>query len=171
MTNKTPPSSDPISPQLFPPSAHKSTLKVYCDGGSRGNPGPAAAGYVVKSDDGSIIHSSGKYVGITTNNVAEYQSAYQAIKWIVDHHLKQSLSTDNPSIKLDLFMDSKLVVNQLSGNFKIKQSHLKEQADQIHRLISQNKLIVTYHHIPRQKNQAADAQVNHVLDNLQSTSK
>ena len=139
--------------------------QVYCDGGSRGNPGPAASAFVVISTTNQIITSSGKYIGVATNNIAEYSAVILALEWVNQQvqsqaFLKQSLN------KLNFFLDSQLVVNQLVGQYKIKNSSLLQRAQEIHQHLLKLPFSITFSHIPRYQNHLADSQVNQVLDNL-----
>ena len=86
---------------------------VYTDGGARGNPGPAAIGVYIIDQDGNRVVKFGKKIGETTNNVAEYKAVYNALDWI-KNNLKNNIRNIN------FLLDSKLVVNQLNGIFKIK---------------------------------------------------
>ena len=95
-------------------------LKINTDGGSKGNPGPSAVGVVIRLDD-KIVEKYRKDIGITTNNVAEYTAVLEALRLA-----KSILALNKNIIKIELFSDSKLLVNQLKGLFKIKAAHLKE---------------------------------------------
>ena len=88
-------------------------IKIYTDGAARGNPGPAASGFVIFRGD-KLIKKSAKYIGIATNNIAEYQAIINALR----------VCPRDEEIKL--FSDSKLVVNQLNGKYKVKKEHLKK---------------------------------------------
>jgi len=136
----------------------KETLFVFTDGGARGNPGPAAVGFVIKNARGQTLASQGKTIGIATNNIAEYQAIIEALVWIK----KNSIVTERKLI--EVFVDSKLAANQLNGLFKIKNKNLREKVvsvRQLERTIGGN---VIYHFIPRQKNRLADSLVNQALD-------
>src|SRR3990167_7861741 len=98
-------------------------LIIYTDGASRGNPGQASYGFTISDELGKLIHEQGEYIGITTNNVAEYSAVLEAFKY-----LKKKF---NRNLKIELFADSRLVVEQLSGRFKIKNPNLKIFFDQI----------------------------------------
>lgn len=128
-------------------------MKLYCDGGSRGNPGPSASGYVLMNHNDTVIKKSGVYLGITTNNQAEYQS----LKFGMEEARKLGAHT------LDVFMDSMLVVNQMKGIFKVKNRDLWPIHESIKELSNQFKK-VTYTHVPRELNKLADAEVNETLD-------
>ncbi|MDZ7785777.1 MAG: reverse transcriptase-like protein [Candidatus Saccharibacteria bacterium] len=139
-------------------SPHNGKVKLYCDGGSRGNPGPSAAGYVLLNKDDQVIHKSGVYLGVTTNNQAEYQS----LKFGLEEAQKQGAH------HVDVFMDSMLVVNQMTGKFKIKNRDLWPIHHSIKEL-SQEFKKVNYSHVPRELNKLADAEVNVVLDAQKNT--
>lgn len=126
---------------------------VYCDGGARGNPGPAAIGVVIKDEQGSLINSFGRTIGETTNNVAEYEAVIAALEWI-----KNQPKPD----KVKFYSDSKLIVHQLRGEWKIKEAHLRQLAERVRLL--ENNLTTTYSVIPREQNYQADALVNRALD-------
>lgn len=130
-----------------------SGFDVYTDGGARGNPGPAAIGVVVKDERGKIVHQFGRTVGETTNNVAEYLAVLAALEW---------LKFQPQPVTANFYSDSSLVVHQLKGEWKIKEAHLKQLVERAHRL--ENNLTVSYTAIPREQNNAADAQVNQALD-------
>jgi len=128
-------------------------IKLYCDGGSRVNPGPSASGYVLMNKDDSVISKSGVYLGLTTNNQAEYQS----LKFGLEEAKKLGVQ------EVAVYMDSMLVVNQMKGIFKIKNRDLWPIHQSIKEL-SQHFKKVTYQHVPRELNKLADAEVNEVLD-------
>lgn len=128
-------------------------MKLYSDGGSRGNPGPSASGYVLLNMDDVIIKKSGIYLGITTNNQAEYQ----ALKLGMEEALKLNVR------ELHVYMDSLLVINQMKGIFKVKNRDLWPIYQSIKDL-SQKFNHVEYQHVPRELNKLADAEVNEVLD-------
>ena len=134
-------------------------LIVFTDGGSRGNPGPAAVGFVIKDNQGKILAEEGKYIGKATNNVAEYQAVVEALKWI-----KKNLSL--PVVQKVFFLDSKLVVNQLNGLFKVKNHGLRNLIVQVRQLEKEVGGNVVYHFVRREKNKKADALVNQSLDSI-----
>lgn len=135
-----------------PPKAEKQ-IKLYADGGSRGNPGPSASGYVLLDMDDSIIFKSGVYLGITTNNQAEYQ----ALKYGLEEAQKLGAR------EVDVYMDSLLVINQMKGIFKVKNRDLWPIHEAIKEIAATFKK-VRYTHVPRELNKLADAEVNEVLD-------
>ena len=131
-------------------------LNIFCDGGARGNPGPAASAFIVREETGKILHQQGFYLGVATNNQAEYQAVLEAMKWIVKNHSESEIS---------FFLDSLLVVNQLSGKFKVKDSVLKIKYLEINGLIKNLKLrIKIFTYLPRSQNFLADKIVNETLD-------
>jgi ribonuclease HI len=136
-------------------------LTIFCDGGSRGNPGQAAVGGVVISE-GKTIKKLSKAIGIATNNEAEYIAVIHSLEWLS----QQQLKTKSESLKLNFKLDSKLVANQLAGEFKIKQPHLKDLALKVFSLINKSKASATFTYIPRENNSQADALVNLALDSL-----
>jgi len=137
----------------------ENNLTVYCDGGSRGNPGPAACGYLIKKD-GKVLNKANRFLGNTTNNVAEYSAVVDALSWI-----RQNIQLFDSSRKITFFLDSLLVVNQLNGIFKIKNDNLRSLAIQINSLIKKINLETSFINIPREKNSEADLLVNDCLDN------
>lgn len=128
-------------------------LFLYTDGGSRNNPGPAATGFVLRSEEGEILKKGGRFLGVATNNEAEYQALLGGLE------IAKEFSPDH----LDCFLDSSLVVNQLNGVFKIKEAHLRELVFEV-KTIEQEFKSVQYQHIPREENNEADAIVNKILD-------
>lgn len=128
-------------------------LKLFADGGSRGNPGPSSAGFVLFDMDGNVVKKDGVYLGITTNNQAEY------------HALKTGLEGAKllGASEVEVYMDSLLVVNQMKGLFKVKNRDLWPIYESIKEYASQFKRI-TFNHVPRELNKEADAMVNQILD-------
>lgn len=128
-------------------------LKLYADGGSRGNPGPSASGYVIFDEQDNLIQDRGVYLGITTNNQAEYT----ALKLALENCLQLGAS------EVEVLMDSLLVVNQMKGIFKVKNRDLWPIHDAIMTMSKKLKHI-SYQHVPRELNKLADAAVNRALD-------
>jgi ribonuclease HI len=129
----------------------KATL--FADGGSRGNPGPAASGAVLYAEGGEVLQEIGTYLGVATNNVAEWTALLEGLKAAV------ALGVDEIAVR----MDSELVVKQLSGAYRVKHPGLiplHAQAKSLLRKFAR----VDVRHIPRKQNAAADAVVNQVLD-------
>lgn len=132
-------------------------LIVYTDGASRGNPGPASYGFTVADGNGKLLHEEGEYIGTTTNNVAEYTAVLEAFKL-----LKEKYQENGPLV-IELFADSKLVAEQLSGRYKIKHPNLKPIFGQI-KVLEMEFGSVLYTHVPREKNTLADRLANKALD-------
>lgn len=133
------------------------SLTIFTDGGARGNPGPAAIGFIVRDSQGHLLVKQGKYLGQATNNVAEYLAVIEAFKWL----LANNLTAKGP---VNFYLDSKLVVNQLNGLFKVKNKGLRELIFQVRTLEQEAGGRVFYQFIPRQKNQDADFLVNDCLE-------
>ncbi len=133
-----------------------SSVSIFTDGGSRGNPGPAAVGVIIKDASNKTLHGFGKCIGIATNNVAEYQAVIIALQWLLQQPTKPQ------SIKF--FLDSTLVVNQLNGLWKLKDSHLRQKVILIRQLEAGLNASITYTTIPRAQNSGADLQLNLALD-------
>ncbi len=129
------------------------TLTIYSDGGSRGNPGPSAAGYVVLNYKQEVIAEGGEYLGITTNNQAEYQGVRVGLEKAIELGYK----------RVDFKIDSMLVVNQLKGIYRIKNRELWPIHERIRELMKQCDK-VTFSHVQREFNQLADGMVNKTLD-------
>ncbi|TAL20392.1 ribonuclease HI family protein [Patescibacteria group bacterium] len=127
-------------------------LAVFTDGGARGNPGPAGLGVVLKHNDKTIA-SFGEYLGETTNNQAEYLALAAALEAARSHGAKE----------VDCFLDSELVVKQMRGEYRVKNPGLAPLFLKIWNLTQQFSR-VRFHHIPREKNKEADAQVNAAID-------
>ncbi len=133
---------------------------IHTDGGARGNPGPAALGVVIKTEQGELIASISRTIGETTNNVAEYQAVVAALEWLKSNSASQSVSYS----VIQFFLDSKLVVNQLNGYFKVKDGNLRNLLLQIRVLEAEVGGKIYYSLIPREKNTEADFFVNKALD-------
>lgn len=133
-------------------------LTIYTDGASRGNPGKASYGYLIKDSNGEVLKKKGEYIGLTTNNVAEYTAVLESLR-------AAKAFTEKESVSLDFYMDSKLVVEQLSGRYKIKNFNLSRIIVQIKDLLQFFKK-VEFTHIPRNLNFEADGLANIALDSL-----
>lgn len=128
-------------------------LITYTDGGARGNPGPAASGVVIKDETGKTIASFGVYLGIQTNNVAEYSALVSALE-----KAKELGATE-----VECILDSELVVKQMRGEYKVKEPGLQKLFIKVYNSASVFKR-VTYRHVLRNENKEADAEVNKILD-------
>ncbi len=129
---------------------------VYSDGGSRGNPGPSATGFVIMNSKEEVITEGGEYLGITTNNQAEYRAVYAALQKALELGI----------VNADFRLDSNLVVSQLNGVYKIKNRDLWPIYEKIKELEKQFSHI-TFTHVRREFNRLADGIVNKVLDERQ----
>lgn len=135
------------------PREHDGAVKLFADGGSRGNPGPSASGYALLRADDTIIEQGGVYLGITTNNQAEYQALKVGLERARVHGIDA----------VDVYMDSMLVVNQMKGIFKVKNRDLWPIHQGIKEMLPAFSHI-SFNHVPRERNKIADGEVNIVLD-------
>jgi len=124
------------------------------DGGARGNPGPAALGVVIEDEQGMRLRTFHRYLGVATNNQAEYQALIDGLKAIAEW---------KPD-RLEVYLDSKLVVEQVNGKWKVKEAELKELHKQATELLQQFGDRVTVSHVGREGNRGADKLVNMALD-------
>lgn len=131
---------------------------VYCDGGSRGNPGKSAAAFVVKIN-GKTVKSGSVFLGIATNNVAEYGAVILALDWLVENSDIRCQASD-----IGFVLDSQLVVRQLTGVYKVKNKKLKELFIKIKNLENQLGTKIYFTSVSREKNILADSLVNQELD-------
>ena len=130
-----------------------STPLVYTDGGSRGNPGLSASGFVLVDETGTVVRQGGEFLGVTTNNQAEYQGVKLGLEAALDYGWRV----------IECRIDSMLVVNQLNGLYTIKNRELWPVYESVKELISKFEK-VKFVHIPRELNQLADGMVNKTLD-------
>lgn len=130
-------------------------IKIYTDGGSRGNPGPSASGVVITTSDDEVIEAFGRYIGITTNNQAEAQ----ALKFALEEAAKYQPK------RIECYMDSMLVCMQVQGKWKIKNTELMPVYEDIKKLAQGYE--ITYEHVYRRFNKLADEQVNIAIDEAQ----
>ncbi|MDP3998353.1 MAG: ribonuclease HI family protein [bacterium] len=137
-------------------------LKIFCDGGSRGNPGPSAWAFIVYDEKNQVLAQNNGKMGIATNNVAEYTAVAKALEWMRDNREKKGVGPIR--LKVVFSLDSNLVVSQLNGLFKVKNSKLRELVVDIRSLEQAASADIIYQHIPREKNSAADFLVNRALD-------
>ena len=128
-------------------------LTTYTDGGSRGNPGPAATGIVIKDETGKTLTAYGEFLGVQTNNYAEYKAIISALK------KAKSLG----ATEVQCIADSKLVVEQLNQNWKVREPSIQKLFIEAYNAAQQFKK-VSYKHVLREKNKEADAEVNKILD-------
>lgn len=137
-------------------------LRVYTDGGARGNPGPAAIGVLITDEKGKVEKKLSRTIGKSTNNKAEYKAVIEAL----EHLLKNKDAYLENYRRADFYIDSQLVVSQLNGQFKVKDSNLRELLLKVRMLESMLKMPVYYHKISREKNREADRLVNSALGAL-----
>ncbi|MCG3150875.1 MAG: Bifunctional enzyme IspD/IspF [bacterium] len=138
---------------INPASVMGKVIQVWADGASRGNPGPASIGVILKTPEGGVIHTASQRVGEVTNNVAEYRALIYAL---------QIGSAMMPS-RLEVMMDSELVVKQMKGEYRVKDETLQGLYRQAK--VAESSLdTVTYRHVPREQNKEADALANLALD-------
>ena len=127
--------------------------KLWTDGGARGNPGPAAYGYVLEAEDGTVLAAHGEAIGIATNNVAEYSALIAGLEKAVEVGVNE----------LEVVSDSELLVKQMKGEYKVKNEALRELAVRASRLARQVGR-VRFTAVRREHNELADRLVNEALD-------
>ncbi len=131
-------------------------LLIQTDGASRGNPGPAAYGFVIYKD-GEVMMKEGKTLGVTTNNIAEYTGLVKALEYLADN-------VDSGEVEeLAIEADSQLMIRQLCGMYKVKHDGIRQLFNQIKAMLSEYSE-VTYKHIFREFNKEADELGNLALD-------
>ncbi len=128
-------------------------MRVCIDGGSRGNPGPAAAGVVIAAADGTVLHEAGLYLGQATNNVAEYRGLLAGLQAAAALGAKE----------VQIISDSELLVRQMTGQYRVKNPRLAPLAEQARRL-TRRFAVCSFHHVRREENLQADRLVNQALD-------
>jgi ribonuclease H / adenosylcobalamin/alpha-ribazole phosphatase len=126
--------------------------KLSTDGGARGNPGPAAYGYVLEDEDGTVLAAHGERIGIATNNVAEYSGLIAGLEKALELGLDE----------VEVVSDSELMVKQMRGEYRVKNEALQELWSRARRLAGQ----VGYTAVRREHNKLADTLVNEALDAL-----
>jgi len=134
---------------------------VFTDGGSRGNPGPAAVGIYMEDHAGKEITSIGKKIGNAKNNVAEYSAIIEALDWLCKNKHKLEENT-----RIAFYLDSELAYSQLSGLYRVKNTTIRELVFKVRQKEAELNMQISYVHIPREKNKKADLLVNLALDNL-----
>ena len=127
--------------------------RLSTDGGARGNPGPAAYGYVLETEDGTVLAADGQAIGVATNNVAEYRALVEGLRKAVELHV----------VELEVVSDSELVVHQMRGEWKIKNEALRVLWEEAQALADQL-AEVRYTAVRREHNELADRLVNEALD-------
>ncbi len=127
--------------------------RLSTDGGARGNPGPAAFGYVLEAEDGHVLDARGEAIGVATNNVAEYRALVAGLARAAELGVSE----------LEVISDSELLVKQMRGEYKVKNEALRElslEASRLARAVGR----VTYKSVRREHNELADSLVNEALD-------
>jgi ribonuclease HI len=127
--------------------------RLSTDGGSRGNPGPAAYGYVLETDDGTVLDARGETIGVATNNVAEYSALLAGLASALERGVTE----------LEVVSDSELLVKQMRGEYKVKNDTLRDLVDEAHSL-ARRLDAVRYTAVRREHNELADRLVNEALD-------
>jgi ribonuclease HI len=127
--------------------------RLSTDGGSRGNPGPAAYGYVLETDDGTVLDARGETIGVATNNVAEYRALLAGLEAALDRGVDE----------LEVVSDSELLVKQMRGEYKVKNDALRELVEDAHGL-ARRLARISYTAVRREHNELADRLVNEALD-------
>jgi ribonuclease H / adenosylcobalamin/alpha-ribazole phosphatase len=127
--------------------------RLSTDGGSRGNPGPAAFGYVLEGEDGTVLDARGEVIGVATNNVAEYRGLLAGLEAALERGLED----------VEVVSDSELLVKQMRGEYKVKNETLRELVDEAESLARRLRR-VTYTAVRREHNELADRLVNEALD-------
>ena len=127
--------------------------RLFTDGGARGNPGPAAYGFVLETEDGTVLAAEGEAIGVATNNVAEYSALIAG--------LRRALELAVPEV--EVVSDSELLVKQMTGEYRVKNEALRELSLEAARLARQIGT-VTYRAVRREHNELADRLVNEALD-------
>ncbi len=130
-------------------------MKLFTDGGSRGNPGPGAIAAVIKDASNQIVHDEGKFIGTCTNNEAEYKALIMGLENAINLNIAE----------LSCFLDSELVVKQLNGEYKVRHENIIPLFQKVLDLKKSFKSI-TFTHVARAQNKDADALVNQVLDGV-----
>jgi ribonuclease HI len=129
------------------------TVKLSTDGGARGNPGPAAYGYVLEDEGGTVLAAHGERIGIATNNVAEYSALIAGLEKAIELGLDE----------VEVVSDSELMVKQMRGEYRVKNEALQELWSRARRLAGQVGS-VGYTAVRREHNKLADKLVNEALD-------
>lgn len=139
-------------------------IKIYSDGGARGNPGPAGAGVVVYNQKNQIIKKIAHYLGEMTNNQAEYQAVIIALDEVIQMSKNSNTAKYYRNVTIECFLDSELIVEQLNQRYKIKNEGLKPLFWQVREQVMKLGGRVTFAYIPREQNKEADKLVNEAIN-------
>lgn len=133
---------------------------IYTDGGSRNNPGPAGAGAVIQDESGTVLKETSKFVGVQTNNFAEYEAIIMGLT-----ELKKLVpGKERKEVAVEVRMDSELAQRQLSNKYQIKVENLFGQFIKVHNIIVADFPNVSFVHVPREENKEADRLANEAMD-------
>jgi len=133
-------------------------VSVYTDGGSRGNPGHSGFGVAIYDENKQIVAKLSKYIGIKTNNEAEYSALIDSLTWLRDNASLHSITN------VSFFSDSQLMVRQLQGKYKVKAENIKPLFNQAKSLLDSLNLTYQFNDIPREQNSLADELANQAMD-------
>lgn len=133
---------------------------LYADGGARGNPGPSGAGAVVFDTSGKRVVEVSDYLGIATNNIAEYEAVLRGLVALKDEFAEGHFK----HVPLTIKMDSKLVIEQLKGGYKVKHPNLVPRYLEVKNIIARHFPNVMFVHVPRDDNADADLLANRAMD-------
>jgi ribonuclease HI len=133
-------------------------IDIFTDGGARGNPGPAGFGVVIKNSENKTLYQNSSFLGIKTNNEAEYAGLIDALNWIKNNYENFGVTQAN------IFSDSQLMVRQLQGLYKVKSSNLKPLFAQSQKILENIPISFTFGNIPREQNTHADRLANQAMD-------
>lgn len=133
---------------------------LYADGGSRGNPGPAGAGAVAFDSSGKRVAEVADYLGVATNNIAEYEAVIRGLKALAEAFPEDHFRTHEVLVR----MDSKLCIEQMNGNYRVKHPNLIPRNLELRNIISRTFAKVSFEHVPRERNKDADALANEAMD-------
>jgi ribonuclease HI len=129
------------------------TYILRTDGGARGNPGPAGAGFVIEDSEGTVVRSGGRFLGVATNNVAEYEALVWGLQTALDHGVQ----------RIEVKADSELIVRQVNGHYKVKHAGLvplHRTACSLLKRFASSRVV----HVRREENAAADELANRAMD-------
>lgn len=133
-------------------------LTIHTDGGSRGNPGHSGFGVVIEDENRQNLYQEGFYLGIKTNNEAEYAGLIHALEWVLKYQNEHNIDSTT------IYMDSELIVRQVNGQYQVKASHLKPLYLHCLDLISRIKSPLSFSHTLREGNEMADSLANLAMD-------
>lgn len=133
---------------------------LYTDGGARGNPGPAGAGAYITDGEGNWIGSVSKFLGVRTNNWAEYEALILGLEAIK----RKVPEKERKGVSIEVRLDSELITRQLNNIYQVKEESLFPQFIKVHNMRVKDFPLMTFTHIPREKNEEADRLANEAMD-------